>query len=66
MLWLSICHPEACFVGNREEAFKLALEHDCAVLITGGFDCSDEIKELADQKGCLLFPPPMILLPPQL
>jgi len=38
-------------VGNREEAFKLALEHDCAVLITGGFDCSDEIKELADQKG---------------
>ena len=37
-------------VGNREEAFRLALEHDCAVLITGGFDCSDEIKQLADRK----------------
>ncbi|HHT65616.1 MAG: DRTGG domain-containing protein [Caldicoprobacterales bacterium] len=38
-------------VGNREEAFRLALEHECAVLITGGFGCSDEIRQLADQKG---------------
>lgn len=38
-------------VGNREEAFRLALEHDCAVLITGGFGCSEGIKQLADQKG---------------
>lgn len=36
-------------VGNREEAFRLALENGCAVLITGGFDCSDEIKSLADE-----------------
>ena len=38
-------------VGNREEAFRLALEHDCAVLITGGFRCGDEIRDLADRKG---------------
>lgn len=38
-------------VGNREEAQKLALEKDCAVLITGGFTCSDEIKQLANSKG---------------
>lgn len=37
-------------VGNREEAQKLALESQCAVLITGGFDCSDEIKNLANEK----------------
>lgn len=36
-------------VGNREEAQKLALENQCAVLITGGFDCSDEIKNLANE-----------------
>ncbi len=36
-------------VGNREEAQKLALENQCAVLITGGFDCSEEIKVLADK-----------------
>jgi predicted transcriptional regulator len=38
-------------VGNREEAFSLALEHNCAVLITGGFTCSDEIRQLADKKS---------------
>ena len=38
-------------VGNREEAFSLALEHDCAVLITGGFGCSEEIRQQADEKG---------------
>ncbi|MDD2502879.1 MAG: DRTGG domain-containing protein, partial [Clostridia bacterium] len=38
-------------VGNREEAFSLAMEHNCAVLITGGFGCSDEIRQLADQKS---------------
>lgn len=35
-------------VGNREEAFKLALENGSAVLITGGFGCSDEIKSFAN------------------
>lgn len=39
-------------VGNREEAQELALENESAVLITGGFDCSDKIKKLADKK-CL-------------
>lgn len=38
-------------VGNREEAQQLALENEAAVLITGGFDCSDKIKGLANEKG---------------
>lgn len=36
-------------VGNREEAQRLAIENQCAVLITGGFKCSSEIAELADR-----------------
>ncbi len=36
-------------VGNREEAQKLALQKECAVLITGGFSVSEEIKKLADK-----------------
>lgn len=39
-------------VGNREEAQNLALQNECGVLITGGFNCSDEIKKLAKDK-CL-------------
>lgn len=39
-------------VGNREEIQRLALMSECAVLITGGFTCSDEIKKLANEK-CL-------------
>jgi predicted transcriptional regulator len=38
-------------VGNREEAQQLALENEAAVLITGGFDCSEKIKTLANEKG---------------
>ncbi|GAA0115094.1 DRTGG domain-containing protein [Clostridium senegalense] len=38
-------------VGNRELAQKLALEKQCAVLVTGGFECSDRIKELANKNG---------------
>lgn len=38
-------------IGNREEAQRLALENDSAVLITGGFECSDDIKKLADEKN---------------
>lgn len=38
-------------VGNREEAQQLALESEAAVLITGGFDCSEKIKSLANNKG---------------
>lgn len=37
-------------VGNREEAQRLALENGCAVLITGGLGCSEEIKALANEK----------------
>jgi Predicted transcriptional regulator containing CBS domains len=36
-------------VGNRDQAHKLALQHGAAVLITGGFDASDEVKRLADE-----------------
>ena len=38
-------------VGNREKAQQLALENKAAVLITGGFDCSEKIKALANEKG---------------
>jgi predicted transcriptional regulator len=38
-------------VGNREEAQQLALENEAAVLITGGFDCSEKIKALANEKS---------------
>ncbi|WP_347460369.1 DRTGG domain-containing protein [Clostridium sp. DMHC 10] len=37
-------------VGNREDAQKVSLLNNSAVLITGGFGCSDEIKSLADEK----------------
>lgn len=36
--------------GNREEVHRLALENECAVLITGGFTCTEEIKALANDK----------------
>ncbi|WP_202081317.1 DRTGG domain-containing protein [Caldalkalibacillus salinus] len=36
-------------VGNREEAHRSSLEHGAAVLITGGFDTTEEVKALADQ-----------------
>ncbi|MCE7793355.1 CBS domain-containing protein [Salipaludibacillus sp. CUR1] len=36
-------------VGNREQVHKLALEEGSAVLITGGFDTSEEVKQLADK-----------------
>lgn len=35
-------------VGNREQVHKLALEEGSAVLITGGFDTNEEVKQLAD------------------
>lgn len=37
-------------VGNREEVQRLALLNNCAVLITGGFGCSEEIKQLANER----------------
>ena len=46
-----ICPGYLLIVGNREEAQQLALENEAAVLITGGFDCSEKIKALANEKG---------------
>ncbi|MEW9123542.1 MAG: DRTGG domain-containing protein [Thermotaleaceae bacterium] len=37
-------------VGNRDDAHKLALDKDCAILITGGFGCKEEIKRRANEK----------------
>jgi predicted transcriptional regulator len=36
-------------VGNRNQVHKLALQAGAAVLLTGGFDTSDEVKKLADE-----------------
>ncbi|MFY0542906.1 DRTGG domain-containing protein [Brevibacillus sp. H7] len=36
-------------VGNRYQAHKLSLQQGAAVLITGGFDTSEEVKQLADE-----------------
>ncbi|HHY20598.1 MAG TPA: CBS domain-containing protein [Bacilli bacterium] len=36
-------------VGNRFQVHRLALEAGAAVLITGGFDTSEEVKKLADE-----------------
>src|SRR5699024_9358540 len=36
-------------VGNRNEEHRLALNEGAAVLITGGFDTANHIKELADE-----------------
>lgn len=38
-------------VGNREAAQSMALKHENGVLISGGFGCTDKIKEMADSKG---------------
>ncbi len=37
-------------VGNRTNAHELAVKEGAAVLITGGFDTTDTVKQLADQK----------------
>ncbi|MDR6226649.1 DRTGG domain-containing protein [Desmospora profundinema] len=36
-------------VGNRDQAHRISLERGAAVLITGGFDATDEVKEVADR-----------------
>ncbi|UQW96494.1 DRTGG domain-containing protein [Rummeliibacillus sp. G93] len=36
-------------VGNRARTHEMALKEGAAVLITGGFDTTDEVKKLADQ-----------------
>lgn len=37
-------------VGNRESVHELAIEKGAAVLITGGFDTNDHVKDLANEK----------------
>lgn len=37
-------------VGNRDHIQRQALEHGTAVLVTGGFGVSDEVKKIANQK----------------
>lgn len=37
-------------VGNRTNAHELAVKEGAAVLVTGGFDTSDTVKRLADEK----------------
>lgn len=36
-------------VGNRDNVHQVSLERGAAVLITGGFDTTDEVKQLADE-----------------
>lgn len=36
-------------VGNRDEAHRLSLQQGAAVLITGGFDAADDVKNLANE-----------------
>lgn len=36
-------------IGNRYQAHKLSLQYGAAVLITGGFDTSEDVKQLADE-----------------
>lgn len=43
-------HPGSLLiVGNREQAHRMALEQGAAVLVTGGFDITPEVKALADE-----------------
>lgn len=44
-------------VGNRVSAHELALKRGAAVLITGGFDTDDEVKQLADEKELPILTP---------
>ncbi len=36
-------------IGNRYQAHKISLQYGAAVLITGGFDTSEDVKKLADE-----------------
>lgn len=38
-------------VGNRDQVHRISLERGAAVLITGGFHATNEVKELADRLG---------------
>ncbi|TCO68774.1 DRTGG domain-containing protein [Marinisporobacter balticus] len=45
-----ISKGDLLIVGNRHDVHKLALDNDCAILITGGLSCSEEIKKRANEK----------------
>ena len=38
-------------IGDRTEAYKVALQRECAILITGGFGCGEDIIAMANGKG---------------
>jgi len=38
-------------IGDRTEAYGAALQRECAILITGGFDCGADIIAMADEHG---------------
>ncbi|QZY56030.1 DRTGG domain-containing protein [Crassaminicella profunda] len=45
-----ISEGDLLIVGNRDDVHKLALDKKCAILITGGLSCDDEIKKIANEK----------------
>ncbi|MCT4606465.1 MAG: DRTGG domain-containing protein [Marinisporobacter sp.] len=45
-----ISEGDLLIVGNRDDVHKLALEKECAILITGSLSCKDEIKKIANEK----------------
>jgi predicted transcriptional regulator len=45
-------HPgNLLIVGNRDQVHRIALKRGAAVLITGGFHATEEVRRLADQLG---------------
>ena len=45
-----ISEGDLLIVGNRDDVHYLALDNHCAILITGGFFCREEIKKIAQEK----------------
>lgn len=45
-----ISEGDLLIVGNRDDVHRLALDKGCAILITGGFSCKEEIKKMANEK----------------
>lgn len=45
-----ISEGDLLIVGNRDHVHKLALDKGCAILITGGLSCREEIKKIANEK----------------
>jgi predicted transcriptional regulator len=45
-----ISQGDLLIVGNRHDVHQLALNTGCAILITGGFNCQEDIKRMANDK----------------